>query len=825
MKFNFKKISAVLTSGLMIGMTMGVAAAASFPAPYVTGGSASGTAIVYGTGTGADDAGAYGSIQSYLAGKESGGTSTGEKVLLDKSNDHLNLGDAMNAVHTSINKDELPVLLANGVYTADDSDTFKYTQKITLGSTTATHFQDSDYEDIIGASEKTPVIGFKITDDTMVLNYTLDFTSAAESDIVDSDLDDFKGSTIRLLGKDYYVSDFDVNTTAVNFGKVTLLDTANTGTVGEGETITVDVEGVNYEVSISTLTTTKARLIVNGVTTNELLEGGSQKLAGGAYLGIKDIFQRDVTGVVGKVEFSIGTGKLEITSDADIVLNDATIAGVQGTFRMGTASSSTTAKIDKIYITWTANNDLFLTEESELVMPGFDSIKLGMDDFVRPEEEKIVIQKDGDKSIELVMPLKSGDARINILHAEAGGAFDAIGKSTTERLATSNNQSLIYRYEYENAKYHKYFIATYNNTKDSETYLLSATITEDLEMGNKTTITNVYDTTQTCEEITAGNDCNFGSMYLTINAVGKNTTDRWVEFKGQSDVNFHTAFTNGGLMVYLPYTVNSSSAIAATDYGAINVSHAMEGSINSREVWNNTGVGGHGNDTFWIYLDGEDKEDTIAAGDIFNFTIDDTSTNLQVSQVNGAGSGGDAITGIASAGSEVGDSTAIYEAYIIDDVAPRILHYTKPDENWAEVYYPTGASETYANVYVAESGAASSSEFGGVVLMDTESWKSNNAIIVGGSCINKAAAEMLGVAENTCEGDFTAATGVASGQYLIESFAQGDKVALVVAGYEKADTAAGAAKLAASPSEIDTTAGKKYIAEVGQVGTLVLAEA
>jgi len=51
MKFNFRKISAIAVSALMTGMTMGVAAAANYPAPFVSGGSPN-VAIVYGTGAG-----------------------------------------------------------------------------------------------------------------------------------------------------------------------------------------------------------------------------------------------------------------------------------------------------------------------------------------------------------------------------------------------------------------------------------------------------------------------------------------------------------------------------------------------------------------------------------------------------------------------------------------------------------------------------------------------------------------------------------------------------------------------------------------------------
>ena len=83
MKNTFKKISAVVGSVLMVGMTMGVAAAANYPAPFVVGGSAD-AAIVYGTGVGVNpsDLVQAGYIQTNLAASTSssggGGSSEGK---------------------------------------------------------------------------------------------------------------------------------------------------------------------------------------------------------------------------------------------------------------------------------------------------------------------------------------------------------------------------------------------------------------------------------------------------------------------------------------------------------------------------------------------------------------------------------------------------------------------------------------------------------------------------------------------------------------------------------------------------------------------------
>lgn len=84
---------------------------------------------------------------------------------------------------------------------------------------------------------------------------------------------------------------------------------------------------------------------------------------------------------------------------------------------------------------------------------------------------------------------------------------------------------------------------------------------------------------------------------------------------------------------------------------------------------------------------------------------------------------------------------------------------------------------------------------GAMVVLDTEidSVKDKNLIIVGGSCINKAAAKVLGIPEKTCGVDFTAATGVGAGSYLLKAYTSPyntEKVVTLIAGYEAADTTA-----------------------------------
>jgi len=827
MKFNFKKIVALGTSALMTLSGIGFAAAANYPTPFVSGGAAN-VAIVYGTGTGASyldivEAGNIAqNLQTFMTGTNGGSSSSvsgGEGVIIQKSSDKLNLGNLMSDLKSTLDYEDLPTLLAKGTYVAHDNDEFKYEQKITLGGANLTHFQDSDYEDQAGLSTKTPVVGFKISSSQFVLNYTIDFLTDAESAIVSSRADDIEGSKIPLFGKTYYVSELDTTGGASGFlGSLKLLDSAEIGSVSEGETTTVS----GHEVGINFMDATHVSFIIDGGTpTSKLLEGDSVKITGtDSYIGVTDISKLVVSGTVGSATFSIGSGKVEIVSGNEIKLNDKTIDGVRGYVYNASGGTSTVAKLDKIVIEWKADEKTFLTPAEDVLVPGFGGLKFTMNNLVRSTEEVVKVEKDTDTAMALTLPLKDGSVTIPILYANTTGDFNGIGKSATERLATSGNSSLAFYEKYAGADYHKYFVATYNTSSQGESYVLRAKVSEDRTNGrNETTIEKYTPTgwTAVCEEKTTGQECNIGNVVLNVIDV-KYTSggNESAEFKAGTNVGFHTAITAGGLSVFLPYAVNISNTLLKASYGAINTTNFFGSGIGA--IWNGTGTG-YNYDSFYLYMDGEDKDDTISAGTQFYLTINDNGDEaLEVTQLDGAGS--------ANGGFEVGSDSSIYERYIQDDVAPRVLHYTKADEDWAEVYYPTGDSETYAEVYIAEQGSSITSTttpsgtaaLGEVLVKDSEvsSVSTKNLIVVGGSCINSAAANLVGGAY--CGAAFTENAGVGSGQYLIKSYSgkySTGKIALLVAGYEAADTVNAAKYL--RTQTVDTS--KSYIGTTDTTAT------
>ena len=157
------------------------------------------------------------------------------------------------------------------------------------------------------------------------------------------------------------------------------------------------------------------------------------------------------------------------------------------------------------------------------------------------------------------------------------------------------------------------------------------------------------------------------------------------------------------------------------------------------------------------------------------------------------------------------------------------MYHSTPSSGLNDLRIDYFGEESYAEVYITEASSTmsgSTGSLGDVLVKDTEvsSVSSKNLIIVGGSCINSAAATALGVASRTCSAAFTTATGVGSGQFLIKgvsgAFATG-KIALVVAGYEAADTVNAAKYL--TTQTVDTS--KEYKGTSSTSATLVTTEA
>jgi hypothetical protein len=313
---------------------------------------------------------------------------------------------------------------------------------------------------------------------------------------------------------------------------------------------------------------------------------------------------------------------------------------------------------------------------------------------------------------------------------------------------------------------------------------------------------------EVCKDKVAGDTCNIGSASFTVGTVYKMGSAKEVNFTAGAGGSWDKVYTKTGLKIQLPVDVSTAASPAQTAKGAINLTAGVA-SV------------GHSPDSFYLFMTEENKDDNVAKGVEFNATIDsDSDGDLEVKDTTVNNGNEYDIPGTSD------DTTSM----VTSDLATTVKRTVSADRGTAVVEYHGG--ESYADIFLTAVGATVTSgdsssgatgsvvKLGSVSVSDAEAATvaSKNLIVVGGSCINTVAADLLGGA--LCGADFEAKTGVGAGSFLIQTFERtGGKVATLVAGYNAEDTSNAAKYL--TTQVVDTTVGKKYKGTSATTASLV----
>ena len=787
MKFNFKKIASVIASTVMLSSTIALAAAANYPAPFVSNGVAD-VAVVYGAAQvgGTDLIAATDITVSLNNALVVAGTATtmtgGDSFKLEKTTNKFNLNEDLNDIYSTLDDEELSTVLASGVYWSDANEDFDYEQKIDLGSAALGFWQDNDFNDQV------PYIGFKLASGDHILNYTLDFTDAVDCGdfglVVDTTTtDDCETTDLSMLGRTYYIVKTESTANGV---KLTLLDSANSATITDGETSALTVGGVSYDVGIVFVDSDEVILDVNGAQTNKLKEGDVFKVTGteDLYIGVKSVLYNEKESGVSKVEISLGSGKIVLENKQEVEFNGEDVSDITDPEAIVKAYiTNTTTELNKIVLEWNMNDDAWITTGTDLILPGFETIKLSMGGFIEPSTEVTSLENDGDDSIKLSTTVSDGDVDFNILYSNAT-EFIGLGKDSDSLLAT--NHSNVLSFDSDDVEW---IVASTINGDEAESFVLRVTNIDDGTDGTKNTTTIESQASGSSQklELDIGESDDLGDIPITftLNAANEQTGVVRLTLSGPGTESFDMLYTADGLKIQLPVdTVNAGD-------GAINITAAAP----ATHTMNFT----------------EENED----GDINQGSSFTAGLGLSDSETD--------VTSISVTDYETEDGSNIYEGYVESALATKTIFDTSGDKNTLDVEYH--GEESYADVFISETGAALVTEGGLSILpvTDAQSTSAKNLIVVGGSCINTVAAGLLGGA--LCGADFEAATNVGAGQFLIATYANPDGnggIATLVAGYNAGDTTNAAKYL--TTQTVDTTVGKKYIGTSATAATLVVAE-
>ncbi|MFH1325675.1 MAG: hypothetical protein ABIH49_02820 [archaeon] len=892
---NFKKISAITSSVLMVGMTMGVAAAANFPAPFVVGGSAD-VAVVYGTGSGVSvlDAIEAGNIQanlqSYMTGT-SGGASTstsGEIVSLDTSSSRIWLNTSLNTAKSTLTKTDLPTVLAD--YTFEGSSSSKLTSTIKLiAGNTATNPGSANTGTVVflkqPRSSDDPVFGISMG--TGASSYPL-YNASATMSAINFTHADSEGEDIVLFGQTFTISS-DTDTTDL----VLLKESQKFDLSSDAPSVSVTIGDAEYTVELISASDTAATVKVTdsaGVgETKEINEADSKKV-NGIQIAVKTA---DETNLKLSASVIAGAQKLTLTSGSAVTEGDSSDP-IDGTtvYIIGGTGAATEIAIS-VYRP-DSSTDAILPGES-FVDPVFGSFKVDFAGLSNPEDsttrDTITVGNSGDDTMSVTFTDSEGNVKtVDFVHnATAGTPNDnAINTLPNLRLADDSNYSI---YPYEGA----------NLTEDDYTFVGNE------DFGHLIQVTQIYNNTGTdyTKDEVKFQDVMSGEIYAstftaertgTVSIDGKQYT---VSFFGSGDggsvtlkyptsdsadantwVMYPTIETKNGALIlfYEPLWLNLSSVNGTTGnvsgtgdaspvinfpdgdgytgatmtYGAgsnatvgnwtmsgAGTEVLMTGEIDTTTAAHMTANATIGQLTYvfrgdgsinstWLYLQNPESTAVINnTGLLIIHPKNDQSRYEAIfvdieSSTAGTSTDGIGVNDILFSGQEYHDSaTLASDSDFTKDVdwfgAITTKDASDSDQKKATINLPK--EQVYAQLYLgaADSSVTSSTtatgttQLGDVVVKDSEvaSVSSKNLVVVGGSCINSVAATVLGGAY--CGAGFTEQTGVGSGQFLIQSFADEyttGKVALLVAGYDASDTVNAAKYL--RTNTVDTADGMKY---------------
>jgi hypothetical protein len=886
-----KKISAIAASALMIGMSMGVAAAVNYPAPFVSG-SSSDVAVVYGANTpmGLDivpSASISQNLQSYLSG--GGGTSTsvtGEAVELYTGGTKIYISDALNKVKTIVTDVDLPTVLADGSFSGNVDAT--YVQTIVIGNNPNVTYEKQP------TSSDDPNLALKIStspSSTPAYNLSVTFSKAVNFSHADSE-----GQDITLFGKEYTVGSATDGTNLVLLQSAERLSLSS-----DSPTADVTIGGKTYTIELVSASDSAATIKVTDDTgaseQKEVSEAQSKKIKGITVA----VTNADETNLKLSASVVAGSEKITFTDSSYVKVgeSDTAILGTDVDFHGGTPA----AGLSKMTVGVSADDsdeDAIQAGES-LVDPVFKTVKLSLGGFNIDEDstsrETITVQNSGDDKMEVTFTDYNGDTK-TIRYAKFGAGA-----------GTTSNNSLFIDDDHHNIsvregeKIHRGDYVVVGNEDDGHILKVSSVVkvpsAGTTASGDALSFTDVM----SGDTITANLNANTTDVSSGTVTVGGKSYNVYVQgLHGTNSDLYNISIdypdsASGEMIVYPTIKTRKGAKIAFYEpLNNISICAAIAG-LDCVAGGDSEGPFGWSNITNLSKIKFPNGADTYqdvtitwnSSSDDLNFACGTTTSQALVGigaaagtlscNLTSAGIGynityahatnttsirlttaiGTPIEEPAIVIIEEKDDNNVYETLIVTtesgassedgigvndvdrswaddgvwdsttmasdskkekemDLWGTVVLTDKGDSDQAKVTISYPDEQVYALLYMGEEsssigviGGGGGTQLGEILVKDTEvsSVSTKNLIVVGGSCINSVAANLVGAAH--CGDAWTSATSVGSGQFLIQSFGDAyttGKVALLVAGYEAADTVNAAKYL--TTQTVDTTAGKKY---------------
>ncbi|MBN1386255.1 hypothetical protein JW968_04770 [Candidatus Woesearchaeota archaeon] len=761
-KKTVKRIVALGVGASMLGATMlGAMAAdlADYPAPFVANGVFNGV-IVVGDDAKADDIVGAIDVATGLqfSMKTTTGTGGGSSVVVfgdsfqvSDASDDLTLGENVKEVISAIDDNELEALSGGSI--RNQYGTHTYTEDLYLPDATVLWTIDNEDDD--------EVAGWYLLaeDGALVYEYTVTFTPHLEGE---TDVDDNRGTTIdeiedasiTLFGKEYVI----IEATCNDDHDITLelMGGSTMDTIEEGETKTYTISGTDYEVKAIIVSDTandgdgSVKFNINGEVTKGLEESDTYTLTDGTQIGIREILPNEAGETTGGdlVEFYLGANSVEITDSdtqaaggGNIKVGDDSLDIETEVDALVNCSNGEEVKIASLYFNYTAGEDLYVPvggsmseeaddregEEGYFLLHGFDFIFEGLEGM---DSEEIEFVPNGDEQYDLKFTNKMGDSySIPLVYYDGGFEFGEYDETDPNALVT--DPGIITEDDY--------FIV--NNDDMEKTRIFQFTGIDDDKKVLQLKEQGSMEKYEWSYSGTAGTYTLDGQT-ITFNAINEAAEN----------------FTIVGVQMDHVWTRYN---------GYINLSDATQISVRGSDEYNEAGP------------------DSI----VVKFTWDGTEMDATLNKtVMGA-------EGVEWDEKAKSDASNKIKHGVTYNYGMEWEYDTDDDQKTIEIWHPeeyrvaqvfvTAGKVTSSTIEGTAATSVTKIEVGAAKLAsEIASATAQNVISVGGSCVNKVTASLLGLSYPACGAD----SGIPENSAIMKLVENGGKVGLIVAGWEADDT-------------------------------------
>lgn len=225
-------------------------------------------------------------------------------VALSTANTKIYGGDSINTAKDTLTSEDLPTILASGEFEDSDGNSYEYDQYIVVGdSLVAMSLSNSD--DVLGDDPAILIdIGTTDTDPA----YTMRVIFNDDLNFSDSDVG---SNTIELFGTEYTISSDSDTDTLILFGG------ANKQTLTEGETTTIDVGGVSYEVALIGVSDANTVIVQVDSVSRTIDEGNSRKISG-LEVYVEEVYYLSKESQTSSAKLSFGSSRLTINNADEV---------------------------------------------------------------------------------------------------------------------------------------------------------------------------------------------------------------------------------------------------------------------------------------------------------------------------------------------------------------------------------------------------------------------------------------------------------------------------------------------------------------------------